>query len=215
MDADTLARAMGIPADRAAQWAAPLSAAMQEFAVVGQQRVAMFLATLNHESAGLLRLEENLNYSAQALAKTWPRRFALPDGAPNELAIDLQRRAMAIANEVYANRMGNGSRDSGDGWTFRGRGPIQLTGRANYRAMGKRLGMELEHSPDRVLEPAIGATVAAAFWYDAGCNDAADQGDFDKVSDLINRGRHTEAVGDSIGWQDRLAKYESALQGLA
>ena len=215
MDADTLARAMGIPSERAATWAVPLSVAMQQFGIVGPQRVAAFLSTLGHESAGLTRLEENLNYSAAGLAKTWPRRFATDSGEPNELAIDLNRRPMAIANEVYANRMGNGSRDSGDGWTFRGRGPIQLTGRANYRHTGKRLCLDLEHNPDKVLEPATGALVAGRFWYDAGCNQAADLGDFDKVSDLVNRGRHTEAVGDSIGWTDRLAKYDAALQVLA
>ena len=217
MDADTLARAMRIPVEHAATWAEPLTKAMAEFAIEGLTRQSMFLAQLAHESNGLTRLVENLNYSAEQLARTWARFSTTGQrgGPPNELARQLARRPEAIANEVYANRMGNGSRESGDGWAYRGRSPIMLTGRNAYRRMGKRLGLELEHTPDLALVPAHGALIACAFWYDAGLNDVADRGDFDAVSDQINLGRNTEAFGDSIGFADRLAKYEHMVQVLA
>lgn len=210
-------RAAGVRADLCAVWDGPLSAAMTEFLILGRLRESMFLATLVHESGKFTQMEENLNYSAQGLANTWPR-FSLTGkrcGPPNALAHELARNPQAIANEVYANRMGNGARESGDGWSYRGSGPGQLTGRDNFRRMGKRLGLDLEAFPDEVRDvPTVGALVAACHWYDAGLNDLADRGDFDKVSDVWNIGRPTERIGDSIGWADRLAVF-SVLSGLA
>jgi putative chitinase len=206
--------ALGVAPDRAQVWAQPLASAMGEFLIVGK-RAQMFLATLLHESGNLTRTVENMNYSAQGLANTWAR-FSLTGkrgGPPNDLAWELARRPEAIANEVYANRGGNGSRDSGDGWLYRGSGPGQLTFRNNFRAVGKRLGLDLEINPEQVRQvPTVGALCAACHWYDAGLNDLADRGDFDKVSDVWNMGRETDRVGDSIGWQDRLAKLGIAAQ---
>jgi putative chitinase len=210
-------RAAGVRADLCATWDEPLRAAMTEFLILGSLRESMFLATLIHESARFTALEENLNYSAAGLANTWAR-FSLTGqrgGPPNALAHELARNPQAIANAVYANRMGNGARESGDGWAFRGSGPGQLTGRNNFRAIGKRLGIDLENEPDQVRNaPTVGALAAACHWYDAGLNDLADRGDFDKVSDVWNLGRPTERIGDSIGWADRLAAY-SVLSGMA
>lgn len=217
MTPEKLAAAMAIPFERAELWAEPLTAAMDEFMITGAAREAAFLATINHESNGLVSLVENLNYSARGLSATWARfsETGKRSNSPNELAFKLARKPVEIANTVYALRMGNGSYESGDGWEFRGRGPIQLTGRDNYRRAGKRLGIEIEHDPDIVLTPSVGALVAALHWYDAGCNDAADMGDFDRVSDLINIGRPTERFGDAIGFPDRLAKLRVATEAYA
>jgi putative chitinase len=209
--------AYGVAADRAAVWAAPLKAAMDEFLIKGPMRESMFLATLMHESAGFRVLEENLNYSAQGLANTWARFSTTGQrgGPPNGLAQALARNPQAIANEVYALRNGNGSRESGDGWLYRGSGPGQLTFRGNFRRVGKRLGLDLELNPDQVRQvPTVGALTAACHWYDAGLNDLADRGDFDKVSDVWNLGRRTERVGDSIGWPDRLAKWQTIVESM-
>lgn len=217
MTADQLAAACGIPLARAEAWAPVLVPAMAEFGIWGTLREAAFLATCNHESAGFTRMRENTRYTALQLANTWPRRFSTTGqkgGLPNAQAVELAMREQLIANTVYANRMGNGAPESGDGWTFRGGACIQITGRDAYRRAGKALGMELEHRPELVEEPRVAALVSAWVFYEWGCLDPADHGDFDKVSDLINRGRHTAAIGDSIGWTDRLAKYELALAQL-
>lgn len=210
-------RAAGVRADLCASWDEPLRAAMTEFLILGALRESMFLATLIHESGKFTQLAENLNYSAAGLANTWAR-FSLTGqrcGPPNALAHQLARNPQAIANAVYANRMGNGPAESGDGWAFRGSGPGQETGRDNFRRAGKRLGLDLEAFPDQVRDvPTVGALVAACHWYDAGLNDLADRGDFDKVSDVWNTGRPTERIGDSIGWADRLAVF-SVLSGMA
>ena len=115
MDAETLARAMRIPVEHARTWAEPLTKAMAEFAIVGLTRESMFLAQLAHESNGLTRLTENLNYSAQGLANTWARFSTTGKrrGPPTAQAEELARRPEAIANVVYANRMGNGAPESG------------------------------------------------------------------------------------------------------
>ncbi|MDT3457375.1 hypothetical protein ROV96_19440 [Stenotrophomonas pavanii] len=106
--------------------------------------MAAFLAHVGHESASLTRTVENLNYGAQGLADTWPSRYAVEPKAkprkPNDLARALDRKPVAIGNDAYANRMGNGSEASGDGYRYRGRGPIQNTGRANYVAIRDALG---------------------------------------------------------------------------
>ena len=116
-------------------------------------RRAAFLAQVGHESSQLTRLVENLNYSAQGLAATWPGRYLGPDGQPNALALRLARNPQAIADNTYATRNGNGDEASGDGWRFRGRGLLQITGRANYRLVGEALGEPLEAEPWRLEQP--------------------------------------------------------------
>lgn len=107
-----------------------------------RRQLAYVLATAFHETGGRLQpVEENLNYSAVGLRRTFPQRFSL------EAAEECARRPEAIANRAYANRMGNGDIDSGDGFRFRGRGLVQITGRANYRAFG------IEDRPEAALEP--------------------------------------------------------------
>lgn len=195
----------------AAIWCEPLRIAAARFEINTPLRLAAWLATLGHESLDLTALEENLNYSAEGLVRTWPNRFSvtgLPGGAPNDVALAIARKPQAIANNVYANRMGNGPPESGDGWNFRGRCPIQATGRAMYRAAAIATGYALETNPDLANEPTPGALVAAwIFAVEKQCNDDADRGDFDAVSDLINRGRMTPVYGDAIGYQDRFKRY--------
>lgn len=172
-------------------------------------QVSHFLGQTSHESADFTRLIENLNYSAQGLANTFPTRYAVDYRAkikiPNALALKLANNKIAIANNVYANRMGNGPESSGDGWLHRGYGPIQLTGKANHYAFA-----------DYVKDPAIKTNPAliaekyalesALFFFDKNniWKYAVDLSDdsIDKVSDAINRG-NPFAKGYAIGYKDR------------
>lgn len=141
-------------------WLLPLSLEMGRWLIESRNEVAAFLAQIAHESAELTRLEENLRYSAERLMQVWPRRF--PDMLT---AREYAGRPDALANTVYANRLGNGDAASGDGWRFRGRGPIQITGRANYRDFGELVGDDLEFDPDVVIRaPLVGCRVACAYW---------------------------------------------------
>jgi putative chitinase len=116
---------------------------------------------------------------------------------------------MALANLVYAGRMGNGPVASGDGWAYRGRGLIQLTGRSNYRAAGAVLGIPLETDPDRARTPWNACLIAGWFWSMRNCNAPADQGEagLAAITKAINGGRH--------GIEDRARRYERALAALA
>ncbi|MCU9949871.1 glycoside hydrolase family 19 protein [Pseudomonas sp. PDM13] len=169
-----------------------LSDATSKYKIDTRNRVALFLAQVGHESAGLTCLVENLNYTAQALANTWPTRFAEDPQArtksPNGLALRLQRQPEAIANAVYGGRMGNGQAASGDGWRYRGRGLIQLTGRTNYEAASAALGVDLVAHPELLEQPEHAAMAAAWFWASRGLNELADRGDFEGITRKINGG---------------------------
>lgn len=173
-------------------WTTALNQAMARFAIDTPQRIAAFLAQLAHESGEFERLVESLNYSAERLTKVWPRRF--PTLA---LAQPFARNEQKLGNRVYANRLGNGDEASGDGFRYRGRGLIQLTGRANYRATGKAIDIDLENKPDLLLEPATSALAAAQFWNSRGLNALADSNvgddddeDFQAITVRINGGTH-------------------------
>lgn len=183
----------------------PLKAAMALHAIDTEQRVSHFLAQVSHESAGFTRITENLNYSAQGLAATWPRRFRGDNGQPNPLAHQLHRKPQLIANHVYANRMGNGDVASGEGWKYRGRGLIQLTGRDNYRAASFALyGSDLLLiDPDKLLEADVAAMTACWFWNTNGLNELADLGNVATVTRRIN--------GGTIGLEHRARLTELAL----
>lgn len=131
---------------------------MVQYSIVGEKMVS-FLATLSHESVGLTRWVEGLNYSADGLLTTFKKYF------PNrDLAIQYARQPVKIANRVYRNRMGNGDELSGDGWKYRGRGPIQITGKDNYRTIGQGIGKDLVNFPDLLLDREIGI-MASCYWY--------------------------------------------------
>lgn len=184
-----------------------LNEAMTRFKIDSTVRAAAFLAQVGHESGGLTRLVENLNYNAAGLAATWPSRFRAPDGKPSALAEQIARKPEAIANAVYGGRMGNGSPASGDGWRYRGRGLIQLTGRANYTEAGKALGVDLAAKPE-LLESALWACLTAAwFWASHGLNELADAGRFDDITQRINGGQN--------GREERHALWERAKAALS
>ena len=175
----------------------PLNAALDRYEINTPERVAMFMAQVGHESGGLKRREENLNYSAQRLTQVFPKYFR--DVDPNDYA----RNPEKIANRVYGNRMGNGDEDSGDGYRYRGRGFIQLTGKNNYTAFANAMGMTLDEAVD-YLSTAEGAAMSAAwFWDMRNLNADADRGDVVTVTKKIN--------GGTIGLHERQALYKEAL----
>ncbi|MCW4470619.1 glycoside hydrolase family 19 protein [Flavobacterium sp. MFBS3-15] len=130
------------------------------FGISNNAQIAHFLANADHETGGFKTDTENLNYSANRLVKIWPSRFAGPDMKPNDLAKKLANHAEAIANNVYAGRMGNGSESSGDGWRYRGRGAIQLTGKKNYKQFS-------EFMNDRKIMTNPETVAMAYFWHSA------------------------------------------------
>jgi putative chitinase len=155
-------------------------------------RLHFFLAQIGHESRGLSVEQEALGYSAKRLTQVWPRRF------PSEAAaLPFARRPEALANHVYANRNGNGAPESGDGYRYRGRGYMQLTGRGGYRAVGAICGLPLEDDPALAAHPDHALDVALGFWRWKAANELCDSGDFRAVTKLVN--------GGTNGWEDRLA----------
>lgn len=213
MDGMTLARVcMDLTLQAAQEWAEALTAAAEEFRIAADHQ-PMWLAQLCHESAGFTRLEENLNYSPERLAQVWPGRYSTDHTAihrrPNELAHRIGGKPDCVANDVYANRMGNGEPASGDGWKYRGRYPIQLTGRDNYTACWINIGIPNLEDPDALLADIPGmARVCGWFWQHNGIGEYAARGDFDGVCDMWNRGHKTDRVGDSIGYADRVEWHE-------
>lgn len=179
----------------------PLQSALNEFAVNTPKREAAFLAQIAHESGELTVFAENLNYSAKGLMATWPKRF--PDLAT---AQKYERNPEKLANYVYANRVGNGNEASGDGWRFRGRGPIQITGRENYQKYGSRLNVDLINTSDKAAMPEVGFRVAGLYWKENGLNELADGEMFETITKRIN--------GGLKGLEDRLKYYTRAKQVL-
>lgn len=176
----------------------PINKVIEEFEINTPQRLSMFLAQIGHESAGLTRLHENLNYKAARLSQIFPKYFR--DVDPGDYANNPEK----IANRVYCNRMGNGDEHSGDGYRFRGRGAIQLTGRSNYTACGEDLEVDLINNPDYLETPEGAIRSAAWFWDQHDLNDFADKGDVATVSKRIN--------GGTIGLEERKELYHEALK---
>lgn len=179
-------------------------------------RQAMFLGQFSVETRGFTVFEENLNYSAEGLARTWKHRFAIIsiDPAtkreiliPNQHAMELQHNPEAIANYIYADANRDplhalGNINPGDGWHYRARGP-QITGRTNYRRCGTAIGQPLEEFPELLLRPAIGTEAMCWYWYSHAGNDLADKHDVEAVTRAIN--------GGQIGLDQRRAAFERAL----
>lgn len=183
-----------------------LNRAMARWKIDSPVRQAAFLAQVGHESGQLRHLVENLNYSAEALVRTWPSRFtALNAGA-------YARQPEKIANRVYGGRMGNGQETSGDGWRYRGRGLIQLTGRDNYRAAAQTLGLPLLELPELLEQPEHAAQSAAWWWATHGLNELADAGRFSDIGSIINTGQPGRVPH---GAAERKALYDLAVQVLA
>lgn len=183
-------------------WCEALNEVFPKYNLDTPQRIASFIAQCQHESANFTALKENLNYGVKGLIMTWPKRFTTPD-----LANKYARQPEMIANYVYANRLGNGDESSGDGWKYRGRGLIQLTGKANYQDFANTVGMSLEDVIP-YLETTKGAVEAACyFWNKNNLNSYADSGDIKGMTKVINGGYN--------GLDDRTIKYNHALSVLS
>ncbi|WP_199271813.1 glycoside hydrolase family 19 protein [Pseudoduganella flava] len=182
-----------------------LASAMARYGIDTVLRRAAFLATVAHESSQLSRFDENLNYGAAALTRTWPRRF------PPAVARTYARQPERIANRAYALREGNGDEASGDGWRYRGAGAIQLTFANNHAACARHVGIGLDAVGAWLRTPEGACRSAGWYWAMRGLNALADAGDFDGVCDVVNLGRKTPAVGDAAGWPERRGLYLRAL----
>lgn len=191
-------RAIGAPQERADQWVPWLNMTMHKYDINTPRRQAMFLAQLAHESGGFRYTSENLNYSAEGLEKVFKKYFPT-----RELAEEYARQPEKIANRVYANRMGNGDEASGDGWKYRGRGLIQLTGLNNYASYSMQADNEALIKPDIVAEPEYAADSAGWFWMVNRLNPMADTGDVRAVTRRINGGFN--------GLADRQEKYNKLI----
>ena len=165
-------------------------------------RLAGFLAQTAHESGGFNFIKENLNYSADGLQKIFRKYF------PNaELAQQYARQPQKIANRVYANRMGNGPEESGDGFMFCGRGLIQLTGRNNYTKLANDLGISVEETAQYLETPNGAVSSAGWFWDNNNLNQYCDKGDFITLTKRIN--------GGTIGLADRQHHFDEAMNYLS
>jgi len=190
--------ALGVSQSDADLWLPQLNRVMQKFDINTPVRQAMFLSQLAHESGNFRFVVENLNYSADALRRVFGKYFTT-----DELANQYARQPERIANRVYASRMGNGDEASGDGWKYRGRGLIQLTGKDNYAAFSLHSDNNALINPDAVAEPTLAADSAAWFWVTNRLNQLSDTGDVKAVTRRINGGFN--------GLADREAKYNKLL----
>lgn len=179
-------------------WFHALNEILPEYEINTPRRVAAFLAQCAHESGGFVFLKENLNYKAASLRKVFPKYF--PDDA---IAAAYANKPEKIANRVYANRMGNGPEESGDGWRYCGRGLIQLTGKDNYTFFAASIDVPVEEASE-YLQTFEGAVQSACFFWDQNnLNQWADKGDILTLTKRIN--------GGTIGLEDRIKHYEHAL----
>jgi putative chitinase len=193
--------AAGVDPTQARQIIDPLMQTCERFAIDSAHEQAMFVAQNGHESQGFVRLEENLRWRD-------PKRLNAMFSAvksEEEAATLIAKGPEAIANVVYANRNGNGPASSGDGWRYRGRGWVQLTGLANYFAAQRDLGEPYVEKPDLVATTPDAALTAGWFWDRNRCKEAAIAGDVEAVTRIIN--------GPAMaGLDDRRKRYLRALQ---
>lgn len=165
-----------------------LDRAMAEYQIATPARICHFLGQIHHESKGLTRLEEDLNYSAKRLTEVWPKRFpTIAAAAP------YAGNPRKLAEKTYGGRLGNTA--PGDGWKYRGGGLIMNTGRENYERPGELIGVDLVAQPELLRTPAIAALSAAAYWADHGCNELADRENVTAITRRIQ--------GGSLGLDDR------------
>lgn len=195
--------AMGVSSSNAETHLGMLNAAMNTYNITTPLRIAHFLAQVVHESAHMKATVENLNYSSTGLLKVFPKYFK-----SEAQAAQYARKPEKIANRVYANRMGNGDEASGDGYRYRGRGLIQLTGKNNYQAFSKWMGEDVVANPDLVADP-LAAYSAVFYWDTNGLSRLADLDDIVAVTKRINGG--TIGLSDR---QDLLAKAKRALRNV-
>ena len=182
------------------KWLAPLEETFVKYDISTPVRQASFIGQCAHESGNFKILQENLNYSAEGLMKTWPSRFP-----SKEIADQYARQPAKIAGKVYNGRLGNTSEE--EAAKYLGRGLIQLTGKENYDHCGLGIGVDLLSNPALLLDPRYAALSAGWFWNKKGLNALADAGDAVTITKRIN--------GGALGLDDRLAKTDKALRVLA
>ena len=185
---------LGVPEYRVDPWAPVFADNMPR---MGRRARAHFVAQVLHESGGLGRLVENLNYSAERLCAVWPRRFPNPDRAR-----PYARNPEGLANYVYAGRMGN--TEPGDGWRYRGRGLIQITGRSNYELIAELTGIDVVTTPDLLTEPNAALLSALAWWGES--LPEADDMSVEQVTRVVNGGLN--------GLDERKRLFERAMRVL-
>ena len=178
------------------KWLAPLEATFAKYDISTPKRQAAFIGQCAHESGNFKTLQENLNYSAEGLMKTWPSRFPT-----KEIADQYARQPAKIAGKVYNGRLGNTSEE--EAAKYLGRGLIQLTGKENYGNCGSGIGVDLLSNPDLLTTPQYAALSAGWFWNKKGLNSLADSGDIETMTKRIN--------GGLIGLDDRKNKITKAL----
>lgn len=165
-------------------------------------RLHHFLAQVAHESGGFTKLEEDLSYSAPRLMAVWPKRFPTIS-----IARGYERQPYALAEKVYGNRLDLGNSKPGEGWKYRGRGLIGITGKANYEEHEKASGLPLVENPALASEPDEATRIALAYWRSRGCNMLADADDLEGVTRRVNGGRN--GLEDRARW---LAKARKAFR---
>jgi putative chitinase len=178
------------------KWLGPLEETFAKYDISTPVRQACFIGQCAHESGNFKTLQENLNYSAEGLMKTWPSRFPT-----KEIADQYARQPAKIAGKVYNGRLGNTSEEEAS--SFLGRGLIQLTGKENYANCGTALGIDFIGNPNLLTDPKYAALSAGWFWNKKGLNALADSSDIETMTKRIN--------GGLIGLDDRKAKIAKAL----
>ena len=181
------------------KWLQPLEDTFAKYDINTPKRQAAFVGQCAHESNNFKVLQENLNYSAEGLMKTWPSRFPT-----KEIADQYARQPAKIAGKVYNGRLGNSSEE--EAAKYLGRGLIQLTGKENYGNCGSGIGVDLLGNPDLLTTPEYATLSAGWFWNKKGLNSLADSGDIETMTKRIN--------GGLIGLDDRKAKIAKALSVL-
>lgn len=181
------------------KWLGPLEEVFVKYEINTPIRQACFMGQCAHESGNFKTLQENLNYSAEGLMKTWPSRFPT-----KEIADQYARQPAKIAGKVYNGRLGNTSEE--EAAQYLGRGLIQLTGKENYGNCGLGIGVDLLADPTLLLDPRYAAISAGWFWNKKGLNALADSQDYETMTKRIN--------GGLIGLDDRKAKIAKALSVL-
>ena len=188
-------------------WTDPLNATFDRFGILTPRQQAAFIGQCSHESGNFRLLEENLNYRAATLLKLFPRTPKRSWGFTPEEAAAYERQPKKIANRIYGNRMNNRDEASGDGFRFRGRGILQLTGAANYHHASKALGVDFIMEPDLVATPQYAALTAGWFWDTQKLNPLAESGNTLALTKKIN--------GGTIGLDDRIKHTNEALARLS
>lgn len=202
----------GMNPTQARMYDAPLCKAMHRFDIQTVPQRAAFVAQCMHESANFTRLEESLWYSTPERITTAFKRLR---GLGRDDLIALCKNPHALADAAYGSMNGNRGQLSGDGWAYRGSGPIQLTGLDNFKHAAADTGRPYVEQPDLVrTNPDDGCLVAALFWHWNGCNSTMDDGDFDGVSKIINLGnRFSKATPN--GSEDRRALYARVMRAMS